>query len=155
MWEKSARSGEAQQLRGEIPIHHRYTLGVAGERFFKAMRDERRLLASKCPKCQETFLPPKMYCERCFEKTADWVDVRGPGYVKSYTVLRISMDEGLLDQLEVVAVIGWEGIRGGLIHRLQRIELDQLRVGMEAELIWSDQRTGSLEDIHHFRLKET
>ena len=42
MWEKSTRSGEAQQLRGEIPIHHRYTLGVAGERFFKAMRDERR-----------------------------------------------------------------------------------------------------------------
>ena len=149
-----ARSGEMQQLKGEIPIHHRYTLGVAGERFFKAMRDEARLLASRCPKCNEVSLPPKMYCERCFEETADWVEVSGPGYVKTYTVLHISLDEVPLDQPEVVAVIGWEGVRGGLIHRLRGMEPDQLKVGMEVELVWSDQRTGSLEDIHHFRPKE-
>ena len=64
MWEKVDRSDAVLHRRGDIPIHHRYTMGVAGERFFRAMRDEKRLLASRCPGCRTAFLPPKMYCER-------------------------------------------------------------------------------------------
>ena len=55
-------------MAGDIPVHHRYTLGVAGGLFFRAMRDERCLLASRCSNCREAFLPPKLYCERCFEE---------------------------------------------------------------------------------------
>ena len=33
MWEKITRPDEARYLRGDIPIHHRYTLGVAGGAF--------------------------------------------------------------------------------------------------------------------------
>ena len=117
MLDKLNQPQQTRRVSGNIPIHHRYTLGVAGERFFKAMRDERRILVSPCPECQERLLPPKMYCERCFEETtSDWEPVEGPGYVRSFTVLHRSLDEEELKSPEVVALIGWPGVRGGLIH---------------------------------------
>jgi len=152
MWERITRSEEARSWKGEISVHHRYTLGVAGERFFKEMRDERRLLASRCPRCQEAFLPPKMYCERCFEETTEWIPVDRPGYVKSFTVLHLSLDEEPLEEPLVVALIAWDGVRGGLIHRVSEIgHAGAVRTGMVVEAVWAEERTGTLEDILHFR----
>ena len=151
MWEKVARPGDARSLSGAIPIHHRYTLGVAGERFFREIRDGRRLLASRCPRCREAFLPPRMYCERCFKETEEWVPVDGPGYVKSFTVLHVSLDEQAVEEPVVVAIVAWEGIRGGLIHRVGDVAPDMVRTGMEVEPAWAEERTGSLDDIRHFR----
>ena len=75
-------------------MSHRYTLGVAGERFFKALRDERLILTSPCPKCQDRLLPARMYCERCFEETGDdWTPVVGPGFVQSFTVLHYDLED--------------------------------------------------------------
>ena len=151
MWEKITRPGDARSLRGDIPIHHRYTLGVAGERFFKEMRDHRRLLASRCPKCREALLPPKMYCERCFEETTDWIPVEGPGYVESFTVLHISLDEEPLEEPAVVAFIVWEGVRGGLVHRIRGVKPGGVKTGISVEPVWAEVRSGALEDISHFR----
>ena len=106
-------------MSGAVPISHRYTLGVAGERFFKALRDQQQILASPCPKCNDRLLPPKIYCERCFEETSDeWIALEGPGYIRSFTVLYRSLEEEPLDVAEIVALISWNGVRGGIIHRI-------------------------------------
>ena len=151
MWQKIARSGEARAWRGNIPIHHRYTLGVAGERFFKALRDEKQLLGARCPKCRQVMLPPKIYCERCFEETTEWLPISGLGHVRTYTILHRSLDEEPLRRPVIVALIGWEGVRGGLVHRLGEVTPSQMRSGMQVAPVWSDNRTGSLEDIRYFR----
>ena len=152
MLEKITQAGSARQVTGDIPIYHRYTLGLAGERFFKAMRDDRRLLASPCPKCHDRLLPPKIYCERCFEETSqDWEPVEGAGFVRSFTVVHRSLDEEPLDEPVIVALVSWEGVRGGLIHRLGEIAPPQVAMGMAVEPVWAEERTGSMSDISHFR----
>lgn len=151
MWEKIDRPDDLRFWRGDIPIHHRYTLGVAGERFFKEMRDAGRLLASRCPVCREAFLPPKIYCERCFEETADWIPVEGAGYVKTFSVLHVSLDEERLERPLVVAFVAWEGVRGGLVHRIGGVEPGGVEVSMAVEPVWAEERSGTLEDISYFR----
>ncbi len=153
MLEKTGQARVARQVQGEIPIYHRYTLGVAGERFFKAMRDDRQILVSPCPKCHNRLLPPKMYCESCFEETSgEWETLSGPGYVRSFTVLHQSLDEEPLDFPEVVILVSWEGPRGGLIHRLRGVDPSQVITGMAVEPVWAEQRVGAMTDISHFRL---
>ena len=152
MLEKINRAGRSRQVSGEVPIYHRYTLGVAGERFFKAMRDGQELLASPCPKCLDRLLPPKMYCERCFEETSDdWLRVEGPGYVRSFTVVHKSLDEEPLDPPVIIALVSWEGVRGGLVHRIEGVTPEQMTMGMAVEPEWAEQRVGALSDISHFR----
>ena len=151
MWENVDRGVDALHLLGDIPVHHRYTMGVAGERFFMEMRDGRRFMASRCPRCGEACLPPKMYCERCFEETTDWIPVDGPGYVKSFTVLHLSLDEEPLDEPVIVAFIAWEGVRGGLVHRVRGVGMGQMKTGMVVEPVWAEERFGALDDVRHFR----
>ena len=152
MLDKIGQTQNMRQVAGTIPIHHRYTLGVAGERFFRALRDEGRLLAAPCARCEVALLPPKMYCERCFRETSEeWVEVSGPGRVRSFTVLRYDLDGQPLDAPQIVALLEWPGIRGGLLHRLGEIAPGAVRTGMAAEPVWARQRTGALTDISHFR----
>jgi uncharacterized OB-fold protein len=152
MWDKIGQTSEARQVSGNVPIYHRYTLGVAGERFFKAMRDQQQLLVSPCPRCHDQLLPPKMYCERCFEETSsDWVSLSGPGYVRSFTVLHRSLDEAPLAPPEIVALVSWQGVRGGLVHRLREVSPEAVAVGMAVEPVWAERRVGAMSDISHFR----
>jgi uncharacterized OB-fold protein len=152
MLDKIGQPRRARQLTGEIPIYHRYTLGVAGERFFKALRDDRQILASPCSKCQQRLLPPKMYCERCFEETSDhWESLAGPGYVRSFTIMHRSLEEAPLETPEVVVLVSWEGVRGGLIHRLREVDPAEVLIGISVEPVWADQRVGAMSDIDYFR----
>lgn len=139
------------QWRGNIPIHHRYTVGVAGQRFFAALRDEKAILASECPSCGDRFLLPKIYCERCFVETPEWSTVEGPGYVKTYTLVHRNLDEEELSDPVAAAVIGWDGVRGGMVHRLGGVESSQIRTGMVVEPQWREVRTGAISDILFFK----
>jgi uncharacterized OB-fold protein len=152
MLDKIGQPQRVRQVTGEIPIYHRYTLGVAGEQFFKAMRDDRQILVSPCPKCRHRLMPPKMYCERCFEETSDqWESLSGPGYIRSFTVMHQSLEEAPLATPEIVVLVSWEGVRGGLIHRLREVDPAEVSIGMAVEPVWSDHRVGAMSDINHFR----
>ena len=152
MLEKVGQSRELRQVPGTIPISHRYTLGVAGERFFKALRDSQQILASPCPRCSGLLLPARMYCERCFEETGDeWVALTGPAYLRSFTVLHYGLEEEALDPPEIVALVTWPEARGGLVHRLAGVDVEDVETGMAVEPVWAAERTGAWTDILHFR----
>lgn len=139
------------QWRGNIPIHHRYTVGVAGQRFFSSLRDEKVILASNCSGCASRFLLPKIYCERCFVDTPDWSPVTGTGYVKTFTLVHRNLDEENLSEPVVAAVIGWEGVRGGIVHRIGGMDPSQVRTGLKVEPQWREVRTGGISDILFFK----
>ena len=151
MLDKTTHPSRNRGWRGEIPIHHRYTLGIAGERFFKALRDEKIFLASRCPGCGQRFLPPKLYCEACFQETDEWAPVKGAVYLKTFTILHVDLEGEPLEQPQVVGIIAWEGIRGSLIHRIGEVSEADLRTGMVVEPVWAEERTGSMADIRYFR----
>ena len=152
MLDKPGQMRNLRQVAGTIPISHRYTLGVAGERFFKGLRDNKQILASPCPKCLDLLLPAKMYCERCFEETsADWVPMEGPGFVRSFTVMHRDLDEQPLEHPLIVALVTWTDARGGLIHQVAGIDAVEVESGLAVEPVWSEERTGAMTDILHFR----
>ena len=149
--EKTLSPERISKWWGNIPIHHRYTVGVAGQRFFAALRDEKVILASRCPVCGACFLLPKIYCERCFVETPDWGPVKGPGYIKTFTLVHRNLDEEALAQPVAAAVIGWEGVRGGIVHRIGGMDPSQLRTGLKVEPQWREVRTGNISDILFFK----
>ena len=155
MLKKCGSLANSAPLHGSIPIYHRYTLGVAGERFFKAIRDRKQLMASDCPNCNDRFLPPKIYCEICFHETQDWSEVEGPGYIAACTAVHYSLEGERLEEPLVVAVINWPGVRGGLIHKVRGAGLAELALGTTVEPAWSERRSGTITDIDFFRPVES
>ncbi len=139
-----------QAWSGNLPVTSRYTYGLAGERFFRAMKDEGKIMGSYCPKCDHTYVPATVFCERCLGELSEWVDVGLVGELHTFTVLFVDCDGNPLEEPELVGLITFGD--GGIIHRLEA-DPDELEIGMPMEAVLKPKakRKGSILDIEGFR----
>ncbi len=137
--------------KGEIPLQSRYTMGLAGERFFREIKDNTRLMATRCPQCDYTYLPPRAYCERCFAELTEWTEVPPRGTVYAYTVVHQDLDEQPLDKPRLVALIEIEGCDSLFVHCLGEVETEEVYIGMPVEAVFQEKRQGLITDIAYFR----
>ncbi len=144
---------KAQHLVGDMEADYIYTAGIAGEKFFMALRNEGKLLAASCDKCGITYMPPRMYCEKCFEKLDEYVEVPPTGVVDTFTVTHEDRDSEKLAEPVVVAFIRMDGTDGGLIHQLGEIDASDVKIGMRVSVVLKDKskRKGGLTDIEYFK----
>ena len=136
---------------GEMPITSRYTAGIAGERFLRAIKDEGKILGSPCDRCGVTYVPARLFCERCMDELDETVDVGMVGEVHTFTPLFENLDGTQREEPEVIAFISLGD--GGLVHKLNEIPLDDLDIGMLVEAVFKPEaeRQGSILDIAYFR----
>jgi uncharacterized OB-fold protein len=134
-----------------LPVENRYTYGLAGEKFFRTIKDEARILGTHCPECNHTYVPAAAFCERCMAKLDEWVDVGTVGEVVTFTFLNVGLDGKPLEKPEIIAFIRFGD--GGLIHRLAEIELEQVEIGLLVQAVFKpkSRRVGSILYIRHFK----
>ncbi len=149
--EKLENTSQTRLWTDDIPTKYLYTYGVAGERFFREIRDNGRMMAAKCRNCSVLYLPPRLYCEECFGKLEAWTPIKPEGEVYSYTVAHVSLDGKRLKEPKTLAFIQFKGVKGGLIHALSNLE-KPMRVGMRVQPKFKPKpkRTGSINDIEYF-----
>ena len=138
---------------GHMEPEYAYTLGIAGERFFKEIKENGRIMGTKCKKCGRIYVPPKFYCEECFEKLEEWVEVGTRGKVYTYTVVYLDGHGKKLEKPVIYAFIKFEGKFGGLIHRLGEVKPEEVEIGMPVEAVFKPhpERTGTINDIEYFK----
>lgn len=140
-----------QAWLGNLPVTSRYTFGLAGERFFRAIKDEGRILGTRCPQCERTYVPATIFCERCLGELDEWVDVGTTGEVHTVTFLYENYDGSSRETPELIAFVRLGD--GGLVHRLGEVNLEDVEIGMRVEAIFrpAKEREGSILDIAYFR----
>ncbi len=152
--EKISKTTTPTFWEGEIPVNYIYTFGLAGEVFFRALKDKGTFLATRCEACDVTFVPPKIYCDRCFEKLDRYIDVGTTGHVETFTVSFKNMDGSEKKRPRILAMIRIDGTDGGIIHYLEGIPFDEIALGMPVRAILKPkaERRGGMEDIVGFGL---
>ena len=151
--ERITKVGDAQVWYDNMPVESVYTVGIAGERFLRAIKDQGAIMGTVCPTCNLTYLPPMMYCERCFAELEEWVEVGTKGTVYAYTILGVSLEEEPLEEPQILALIRMEGVHGGLVQRLGEVKPEDVEIGMAVEAVFKPQkqREGSILDIEYFK----
>ncbi len=142
---------KAKVQKGDIPVWHLYTLGIGGDVFYKGLK-EGKIKGAYCEYCNSVILPPRMYCEDCFEKIDKFVDVKGPFIVVAYTELYRDLDDNRLDIPIKVALISVPYAKGGIIHFLNPYQ--EIENGDIVKPVFNKKRVGSLKDIKYFELKK-
>lgn len=146
-----------QAWTGDLPVSSRYTYGLAGERFFRHIKDEGLIFGTHCPKCNITHVPARIFCERCLSELEDWVDVGTLGEVHTFTQLWVDYDGSPLEIPRLVAFIRLgkadQHTEGGLVHLLGEVEPENVTIGMRVEAIFkpATERQGSITDILYFK----
>ena len=136
---------------GNLPVTSRYTFGLAGERFFRAIKDEGRIYGTHCPVCERTYVPATLFCERCLSELDEWVDVGTTGRVHTFTLLYQNYDGSPRTTPELIAFISLGD--GGLVHRLGGVDPEAVEIGMQVSAVFKEKedREGSILDIAYFK----
>jgi len=150
--ERITRLDQVKAWYGDMPIESRYTAGIAGERFLRALK-EGQIMGAKCPECEFIYLPPRIFCLHCFSPLEVWVEVGNQGVVETYTVLNVDLEGNPLDEPQVIALVNIDGTQGGLVHFLGEVEVEELFIGLPVEAVFKPkkEREGSILDIKYFR----
>lgn len=141
---------------GDMEADYIYTLGVAGERFFREIKENGRIMGAKCSRCNIVYVPARMYCEKCFAKLREWVDVGKKGVVHTFTVATVDVDGKKLQKPVIYALVKFEGAYGGLIHKIGETKPEKVKIGMKVEAVFkpSLDRKASINDIKYFKPTE-
>jgi uncharacterized protein len=134
-----------------FPVKNRYTAGVAGQRFFEELKENGTIYGTPCRKCGLTFVPARLYCEQCFARLEEWVDVGVEGTVFASTVVHVAKDGSLKETPAIIAAV--KIADGLLMHRLGECEAGAVTPGMPVTAVLKPkaERTGSILDIEYFK----
>lgn len=151
--EKIGDPRELKHWMGHMEADYAYTHGIAGEKFFKEIKENARIMGTRCKKCGFIYVPPRLFCERCFEKLDVWEKVSKRGEVHTYTVAYIDTDGSKLKNPIIWAMIKINNVHGGFVHKLGEVDLRDVKIGMQVEAIFKNkkEREGSMLDIKYFK----
>jgi hypothetical protein len=152
--EKIARPDEVRRWEGEMPVRHRYTPGVAGDAFFSALKERGVVLGSHCASCDYTYVPARLFCERCFSELSADTEVGPGGELVTFTIVFEGIEGDPLERPETLGAVRLDGADAVLIHRVLEPGDEPLEIGERVEVVLKPetQRTGSILDIEGFRV---
>ncbi len=151
--ERLQKTTDVTYWEGQIPMSYIYTVGRAGEKFFRELING-KLLGSKCETCKIIYVPAKMFCERCFARLEDnYLDVGTKGKVHTFTRCYETYEGIRKESPSIVAVIQIDGTQGFLVHWLDEVEFENVYIGMPVEAVFKPKkdREGSILDINYFK----
>lgn len=137
---------------GKISVPYTWTVGNTLSKFYCELRDNGKIWANRCPSCGTVFVPPKAKCIYCYKDPNDWIMLPGTGTLETYTVVRY--EEPMLHPRKapfVYGVIKMDGADTGMVHFIDEVDPDEVKVGMRLEAVLEEEREGNILDIKHFR----
>ena len=119
--------------------------------FFTALKERGVLLGSRCESCAYTYVPARLFCERCFSELSADTEVGPGGELVSFTIVFRGIEGEPLDRPQTLGAVRLDGADAVLIHRVEPSE-EPLEIGERVEVVVEPepQRTGSILDIAGF-----
>lgn len=141
-----------RSVRTPARLDYTFTAGAATSRFLRGVA-QKKLLGERCPKCGKVYIPPRGACPRDGVPTTDQVDLPHVGTVVSFCVVNLQFYGSVMEIPYVTANILLDDSHMPLMHLIQEIPADQVRIGLRVEAVWvPDEEIGpTLESIKWFR----
>jgi hypothetical protein len=131
-----------------MPVGFHYTPGVGNTAFLEALRDRGVLLGSHCAACDFTYLPARIFCERCFAELQPDTECGPGGSLESFTVGYAGIDGEPLETPIAIGLVKLDGADTMMMHRL--IGDGPWGIGTRVRAVVATERTGSILDVAGF-----
>jgi uncharacterized OB-fold protein len=128
--------------------------GVAIGRYLAELK-EGRIIGVRCRRCRRTVVPPRYFCEWCFESMGEWVYLQDTGVVNTFSLCYVTWDMVRVEEPEIPAVIEIDGASPGMgiLHLLGEVDPQEVKIGMKVKAVWKppQEREGAITDIKYFK----
>ena len=134
-------------------VRYDYATGEVAGAFMDGLK-RRKILATRCSKSGLTYLPPRAYCERSFEKCDGWVEAGEEGVVEASTIVTRGF-EGSRTPPFAIAFVRLDGVDSAIVNYVEGIDLSdvraaagRLRPGTRLRVKFVDEPQGRITDFH-------
>lgn len=137
-------------IEGEWHIPYLYSAGTVPSRFLIELRDNARVMGTRCGNCKRVLVPARAFCADCFSKLDDWVEVGPGGVVETFTVCRESY-QGLPEPPFVTALVKLDGADTGIVNFLTGVDPNRpeaITPGMKVRAVFAEQRGPAMSAFH-------
>jgi uncharacterized OB-fold protein len=133
------RQVEVIDLR--LDFRFRHSLGKYS-RFFLEL-ENRRLVATRCPRCETVWMPPRPACGNDLAVT-EWIEVPGRGTLAAATECAYTLTTGGGQSRLCLGYVRLEGVSTLLLQQIRNYEDPRrLVAGLPVRAVWAD------EPVHH------
>jgi hypothetical protein len=149
--EKWLEGLEPVVVHQDIKVPYRYSMGPVSSRFFIEIRDNRKIMGIRCPRCDVVYVPPRATCGRCFSLLDEWVEVGNEGTLETYTQVVYPTPVQPVGAPFYYGIVKLDGADTGLAHLVGDLGGQEPRIGMRVQAVYRDERMGNMLDILHFK----
>lgn len=135
----------------KIKVPYTWSVGETGSKFLKALRDDKKILANKCPKTGQIFVPPKLNSPYSLEPITEWLELSGQGTVQTFTQRHYDSAAAPADAPRIYALILLDGSTQAFPHLLGEVDFKNVKAGMRVTAVFKEDRAGHILDIKYFK----
>lgn len=143
---------------GDLAMPYEWSVGLYGSRFFQEIREKRRFLGIRCPKCKKVLVPPRRICGPCFQKLDELVELSDQGTIVAFSVVNYPfIDPATGKQRPIPYTYGYINLDGSdniFSHLIKEIDESKIKVGMKVKAVFKDpaEMEGNIQDIRYFEI---
>jgi hypothetical protein len=117
-------------IEGKWAFNYTYFAGESASRFFHELRENQRIMGTRCAKCKKLLVPARAYCDVCMSPTDEWVEVGQEGTLETFTIITTAFP-GLPKPPIVMAYVTLDGADSALINLVRGLDLSDIEVAAQ------------------------
>lgn len=144
-------------VKGFISLPYNWSMGPTTTRFYEEFKNK-RIMGTRCEKCNRVLIPARSFCSGCFVETTNWVQVSDEGTIRTWVLINFSYEGQPMAPPYITGIIDLDGADVGLPHFVGGVELDdvetvakKVRIGGRVKAVWKENREGHILDIDYFK----
>ncbi len=142
------------EIEDQIIMNYKYSYG-GQSRFFIELRDNKRILGSKCKECGTTYCPPRVACAKCYKPT-EWVTIKDVGEIKVSTLVWYSTSAFIQYIPYAVGYIQLEGASTAINQGIfsESLVPSKIKAGKKVRAVFKKEREGKITDFFFVPIDE-
>lgn len=137
---------------------YEWSIGRFGSRFFQEIKENRRFIGIRCPKCGLVRVPPRKLCGPCFIELDELVELSDTGVITAFSIVNYPfIDPATGKNRPVPYTYGYIRLDGAdniFSHLINETDLSRLAVGVGVRAVFREpeEMQGNIKDIKYFEL---
>lgn len=141
-------------IPGNWNFDYKYFAGETASRFFAEIRDHRRIMGRRCPRCERVLVPARAFCDACYCETAEWVETGPGGRLDVFTIIGTKFP-GLPDPPFVIGYVTLDGAGTSIVNHVKGLDLTDIDAAARflmtrprVRAVFAAERQGRITDFH-------
>ncbi len=146
------------EIKWKTNLPYRYSIGKLAVKFFEELKENKKIMGSKCSKCGKVNFPPRAVCADCMVEMTidDMVELSPKGTLEGFTVVNYPFTDpntgGMRPFPYGYALFKLDGADTYTMHFINETDYTKMKVGQRVEAVFKEEREGNIGDIMYYKV---